>query len=163
MEAAETPVINGEVVESSVVEQEPKIDQAAEELRTVQEPPADDMEPSSEAVTGNTAVEQHEKHEKTVATVQIAKSEKAPLQALNVSDFRSQQHVADLGRDCTALHHVFGADTSRKGNMSLIELDTIIYATSTAVVFQNVSTAAKEYLMGVSDGGIGCVAVHPTR
>jgi hypothetical protein len=31
------------------------------------------------------------------------------------------------------------------------------------VVFQNISTAAKEYLMSIGDGGIGCVAVHPTR
>ena len=93
-----------------------------------------------------------------------SKSSKAGFaNALSVTSFRSQQHVADLGRDCTALHHVFGADISRKGNMSLIENDTIIYATATAVVFQNVSTSAKEYLLSISDAGIGCVAVHPSR
>ena len=86
-----------------------------------------------------------------------------PTQALAVTNFRNAQNVADMGRECTALHHVFGADMSRKGNMSLIEQDTIIYATATAVVFQNISTAAKEYLMSIGDGGIGCVAVHPTR
>ena len=47
--------------------------------------------------------------------------------------------------------------------MSLIEDDTIIYATATAVVFQNVSTSAKEYLLSIGDAGIGCVAVHPSR
>jgi hypothetical protein len=86
-----------------------------------------------------------------------------PQQALSVTNYRNAQNVADMGRECTALHHVFGADMSRKGNMNLIEHDTIIYATATAVVFQNISTAAKEYLMSIGDGGIGCVAVHPTR
>ena len=85
------------------------------------------------------------------------------MQALNVADFRCPQSIADLGRECTALHHVFGMDTSRKGNMNFIEPDTIIYATSTAVVFQNVSNSTKEYLVSIDDGGIGCVAVHPTR
>ena len=83
--------------------------------------------------------------------------------ALCISDYRSPQNVADLGRECTALHHVFGVDSSRKGNMNFIEHDTIIYATATAVVFQHVSTSAKEYLMSIGDGGVGCVAVHPTR
>ena len=82
---------------------------------------------------------------------------------LNVCNFRSQQSVADLGRECTALHHVFGVDMSRKGNLNLIEHDTIIYATTAAVVFQNVATSAKEFLLSVGDGGIGCVAVHPSR
>jgi hypothetical protein len=102
-----------------------------------------------------------------VESVPIASSEsrkeRAHQEALNVSNYRSPQSVADIGRECTALHHVFGADLSRKGNMSLIEHDTIIFATSTAVVFQNVSTSAKEYLLSVSDSGIGCVAVHPSR
>lgn len=92
----------------------------------------------------------------------VAKPDRVP-ETLNIADYRSSQSVADLGRECTALHHVFGMDTSRKGNLNFIEHDTIIYATTTAVVFQNVSTSAKEYLMSVGDGGIGCVAVHPTR
>lgn len=88
---------------------------------------------------------------------------RAAYEELSVTKFRNDQSISDLGRECTALHHVFGVDMSRKGNMNLIENDTIVYATTTAVVFHNVSTGAKEYLMSIGDGGIGCVAVHPTR
>lgn len=92
----------------------------------------------------------------------VVKNERVS-ETLTISDYRSPQSVADLGRECTALHHVFGVDSSRKGNMNFIEHDTIIYATATAVVFQHVATSAKEYLMSIGDGGVGCVAVHPTR
>lgn len=76
---------------------------------------------------------------------------------------RNQQSIADIGRECTALHHVFGADIYRKGNFHLIEYDTILYSTSSTLVFQNVNTGYKEYLLSIDDNGIGCVAVHPSR
>jgi hypothetical protein len=82
---------------------------------------------------------------------------------VSVQSLRNPQSVADLGRECTGLHHVFGVDMSRKGDLSLIEDDTIIYATATAVVFQNVHTGVKEYLLSIDDSGVGCVAVHPSR
>ena len=97
-----------------------------------------------------------------VASEPVQKVERSAV-PLNVTSFRSPQNVADMGRECTALHHVFGMDMSRKGNLNLIEEDTIMYATTSAVVFQNVGTAAKEYLMSISDFGIGCVAIHPSK
>ena len=81
----------------------------------------------------------------------------------DIALLRNQQSIADLGRECTALHHVFGTDIYRKGNLHFIEYDTILYATSSTLVFQNVSTGYKEYLLSIDDNGIGCVAVHPSR
>jgi len=82
---------------------------------------------------------------------------------ISVQSLRNPQSVVDLGRECTGLHHVFGVDMSRKGDLSLIEDDTIVYVTATAVVFQNVHSDVKEYLLSIDDSGVGCVAVHPSR
>lgn len=76
---------------------------------------------------------------------------------------RGPQSIADLGRDSLALHHVFGADMSRRGGIFLIEDDTIVYAVTAAVVFENTISGKKEYLLGIDDGGVGCVTIHPSR
>jgi len=81
----------------------------------------------------------------------------------DINALRQPQSIADLGRDSLALHHVFGMDMTRRGGIYLIEDDMIIYAVSAAVVFESTISGKKEFLIGIDDGGIGCVAVHPTR
>ena len=81
----------------------------------------------------------------------------------SIQSLRSPQHVADIGRECLALHHVFGIDMDRKGNLFLIQDEKIIYASANAVVFENTVSGEKEYLMGIDDGGVGCVTIHPSR
>lgn len=136
--------------------------EAAEEVAGALDNEIVEQQSADLAAEQNDSEKAEQETSQTVASSE-SKIERPQQEALNIAGFRSPQHVADIGRECTALHHVFGADVSKKGNMSLIEHDTVIYATSTAVVFQNVSTAAKEYLLSVGDNGIGCVAVHPSR
>ena len=38
----------------------------------------------------------------------------------DIQSLRAPQHVADIGRECLALHHVYGLDMTRKGNLFLI-------------------------------------------
>jgi len=76
---------------------------------------------------------------------------------------RNPQSCADIGRECTALHHVFGVDIYRKGNLNLIESDILVYSTPSAIVFQNIQSGYKEYLLSIDDNGIGCVTVHPSK
>jgi hypothetical protein len=76
---------------------------------------------------------------------------------------RKPESVADLGRDVLGLHHVFGNDLGRRDNLKLIENDRIIYATSSAVVLENLTSGKKDYILAVEENGIGCVVVHPTR
>lgn len=78
------------------------------------------------------------------------------------NEIRKPESVADLGRETLALHHVFGRDYSRRGNLHLIEDDRIIYATSSAIVLEYLSTGQKEYLLSLDENGIGCVVVHPS-
>ena len=76
---------------------------------------------------------------------------------------RGDQCVADLGRDCMGLQYIFGYDLSRRGNLFFIEENRVIYASSAAVVLENLITGMREFVMGIDAGGVGAVAVHPTR
>lgn len=80
-----------------------------------------------------------------------------------IANLRRPQSVADLGRETMALHHIFGNDMSKNGNLYLIGDEDVMYATSTAVVFQNTNTGFKKYLMPIDEGGVGTVTVHPSR
>eukprot|EP01041_Mallomonas_annulata_P002802 gene2802-5517_t len=80
-----------------------------------------------------------------------------------VTKLRRPQCVSELGRECTALHHVFGADLSRKGNLAFINKNVLIYATGNSVVFEDIVLKTKRYLLALDDAGVGCVTVHPSR
>ena len=80
-----------------------------------------------------------------------------------LAKLRGPQSVADLGRETMALHHIFGNDMSKNGNLYLIGEEDVMYATSTALVFQNTNTGFKKYLMPIDEGGVGTVTVHPSR
>lgn len=80
-----------------------------------------------------------------------------------LSSLRKPLCVADLGRECLALHYTFGVDMTRRGNLYLIEDEKIIYAIASSVVFEDVKSGQKSFLLGLDEGGVGCVAVHPSR
>ncbi len=80
-----------------------------------------------------------------------------------ISTLRKPESYADLGRDCLALHQIFGFDVSRKGNWCLLEPNKVIFASGSSVVLQNVNDGSRDYLLSIDDQGIGCVAVHPSR
>jgi hypothetical protein len=71
--------------------------------------------------------------------------------------------TADLGSDGTALYRVLGVDQNSRGNLALIEDDVLIYVSGNATIFENVTRNTKDYLLYIDDGGVGCVAVHPSR
>ena len=80
-----------------------------------------------------------------------------------ISDLRKPLHIADLGRACLGLYHVHGIDMFKRGNLSFIETRKIVYVTSNSVVFQDIDTGLKSYLLGIDEGGVGCVCVHPSK
>jgi len=81
----------------------------------------------------------------------------------SIKDLRKPQCAVELGRELIALHHIFGVDTSRRGNLSYMGDNIIIYAMANSVVFDNVLTHKCSYLMAIDEAGIGCIAVHPSR
>jgi hypothetical protein len=48
----------------------------------------------------------------------------------DVRTLRGPQAVSDIGRECIALHHLYGADNTRRSNLGIIEEDKIIYVVS---------------------------------
>ena len=80
-----------------------------------------------------------------------------------VESLRRPQAVTDLGRASSALYHTFGLDALRKKNLDLIDERTVVYAVGNAVVFEELGTQLKRYLLGLDEGGVGCVTVHPTK
>ena len=81
----------------------------------------------------------------------------------SVVKYRRPEAIADLGRSTSALFHIFGTDLARKSNFALIEDEIAVYAVGNSLVFENLVNGFKSYLMGLDDGGVGCVAVHPSR
>jgi hypothetical protein len=81
----------------------------------------------------------------------------------DMTSLRRPMSVCDIGKDYLALHHIFGTDITRKDNISLIDNSTIIYANGNCVVIENIWNQTKQYIFSIDEGGIGCVAVHPSR
>lgn len=89
--------------------------------------------------------------------------EAAEEKEYEVRTLRKPQHVADMGREVLAFHHVFGSDSSKRDNFAFIKEDVIVYTLASAVVFENLKFCQKEYILAIDEGGVGCVAVHPSR
>ena len=87
----------------------------------------------------------------------------ADTESYDVASLRKPVSVADLGKDYLALHHVFGSDLTRRNNIALIENHRLIYALGNTVVLEDITTGGKDYLLSVEEGGVGCIAVHPSR
>jgi hypothetical protein len=79
------------------------------------------------------------------------------------SSLRKPEYVGDIGREAIGLYHVFGHDVGRRNNLHLIEDDRIIYASSSAVILEDLKSGKKDYILAVDENGIGCVVVHPSR
>jgi hypothetical protein len=81
----------------------------------------------------------------------------------SVANLRKPLSICDLGRECMGLEHAYGVDATKLGNMHFIEKKKIVYALSSAVVFQDIEIGHKSFLLGIDEGGVGCVAVHPSK
>jgi hypothetical protein len=84
-------------------------------------------------------------------------------ESVDIAMLRRPQSIADVGKDFIALHHVFGTDISRRDNLSFIDDQTLAYVNGNCVIFENIWSRNRTYLLGIDDGGVGCIAVHPSR
>ena len=80
-----------------------------------------------------------------------------------VDQLRRPESIASVGRQASSLYHTFGLDALRKKNLQLIGERSICYAAGNSVIFENLDTHNKTYLLGLDEGGVGCVAVHPCK
>ncbi|XP_047247740.1 cilia- and flagella-associated protein 44-like isoform X2 [Girardinichthys multiradiatus] len=59
--------------------------------------------------------------------------------------------------------HSFGYDSRRRSNLKLLDETTLMFIAGNLLVLLDVSTKQQRYLRSCSGGGIGALAVHPTR
>lgn len=81
----------------------------------------------------------------------------------SAQSLRRPTSISDIGAEGTALYKIIGSDLSRRGNIALIDDDLLIYVCGNAVIFEDIKNKLKNYLLCIDDGGVGCVAVHPSR
>ena len=94
----------------------------------------------------------------------MSESEEAPeVDVYAVKNLRKEEVQLDVGLSKSAFNYSFGNDNNRRGNLYLIEDHRMIYISGNAIVFEDLRTKKKEYLLGIDEGGIGCIQVHPTR
>jgi hypothetical protein len=85
------------------------------------------------------------------------------LKEYKFSTLRPPLSIAELGRDIIGFHHIYGYDSSRKGNLHFIEDDRIIFVDGSTIVLENIHDGSREFLIDVSECGASCVAVHPSK
>lgn len=64
---------------------------------------------------------------------------------------------------CSILQDSIGHNINKKDNLFLIENDILVYVTSNSVVFENLESRERSYLLSLDSGGVACIAVHPSR
>ena len=71
--------------------------------------------------------------------------------------------IPDIGVQGAALYHVFGMDYTKRGNLLVVEDSVVAFVSGNSVIFENMINHSRNYLMGLDEGGVGCIAIHPSR
>ncbi len=80
----------------------------------------------------------------------------------DIQTLRRQVSAADIGSEAAALYHIFGMDYKKQGNLHHVDSETVAYVGGNCVIFENVYSGQKKYLMGLDERGVGCITVHPS-
>ncbi|KAJ9527700.1 hypothetical protein QJQ45_025974 [Haematococcus lacustris] len=87
-----------------------------------------------------------------------------PTAAYDVSQFRLARNAKhELGEECAPTTHLLSLDAQRRNNLAWVEEDTLAVVAGNNVVFLKLPAMTQTYLAGVDGGGIGALAVHPSR
>ncbi|XP_070551975.1 cilia- and flagella-associated protein 44-like isoform X2 [Ptychodera flava] len=62
-----------------------------------------------------------------------------------------------------SVHHSFGYDCMKRSNLQMLDPNTVVFAAGNIVQILNLQTKEQQYLRSSSGGGIGAIAVHPSR
>eukprot|EP00958_Prasinococcus_capsulatus_P003259 scaffold302_cov397-Prasinococcus_capsulatus_cf.AAC.7 len=81
----------------------------------------------------------------------------APVYATKAVDLRGSP--AEQVHLCSSL----GFDCTKRNNIHVLAPDVLVHSTGNTVQILDLKTQAQSYLRGLDGGGIGAIAVHPTR
>ncbi|XP_033757971.1 cilia- and flagella-associated protein 44-like isoform X3 [Pecten maximus] len=68
-----------------------------------------------------------------------------------------------LPEDMLSLQYSFGYDCTKRANLHLLDEKTVIFAAGNLVQLVDLQTREHTYLRSTSGGGVGALAVHPSR
>ncbi|XP_048254045.1 cilia- and flagella-associated protein 44-like isoform X2 [Haliotis rufescens] len=68
-----------------------------------------------------------------------------------------------LPEDLLSLQHSFGYDCRRRANLFMLDSRTLIFIAGNLVQLLDINTKEQRYIRSTSGGGIGALAVHPSR
>ncbi|XP_053313360.1 cilia- and flagella-associated protein 44 [Spea bombifrons] len=79
---------------------------------------------------------------------------------------RSQPYItpdSGIPNNVLQLLHSFGYDCTRRANLHLLDDQTLLYVAGTACVILALKPQGQRYLRSSSGGGVGAIAVHPSK
>ncbi|XP_056259641.1 cilia- and flagella-associated protein 44 [Seriola aureovittata] len=70
---------------------------------------------------------------------------------------------SEIPENLLHLSHSFGYDSGRRANLQVLDDRTLIFIAGNLLVLLDISTKEQRYLRSCSGGGIGSIAVHPSK
>ncbi|KAL5020106.1 hypothetical protein ScPMuIL_002998 [Solemya velum] len=83
-----------------------------------------------------------------------------------IEDMVSHAKVSEesgLPEDLLVLQHSFGYDCTKRANLHILDVKTVVFAAGNMVQLLDLQTKEQTYIRSTSGGGIGAIAVHPSR
>lgn len=74
-----------------------------------------------------------------------------------------EESIFEIGRDALYLDNIYGFDNNMNQNLHFLDFETIIYATTAGIIIQNITSNHRIFLTSLDEGGVGCIAVHPSK
>ncbi|XP_033981538.1 cilia- and flagella-associated protein 44 isoform X1 [Trematomus bernacchii] len=84
----------------------------------------------------------------------------------NYEELHSRPYItpdSEIPENLLHLCHSFGYDSGRRGNLQLLDDNTLIFIAGNLLVLLDVSTKEQRYLRSCSGGGIGTIKAHPSK
>ncbi|KAB5533238.1 hypothetical protein PHYPO_G00129510 [Pangasianodon hypophthalmus] len=70
---------------------------------------------------------------------------------------------SNIPQNLLQLSHSFGYDCRRRGNLQLLDEDTLAFVAGSMLVLLDMNTKQQRYIPSCSGGGIGAIMPHPSR
>lgn len=83
---------------------------------------------------------------------------------IEVSSIRKPTHNFEVANEALAFSKIFGIDGNKVGNLHLIEDEVMMYISANSIVVDNFGLLkSQKYIPSIDEGGIGSLAIHPSR
>uniref|UniRef100_H2MJA2 Uncharacterized protein n=1 Tax=Oryzias latipes TaxID=8090 RepID=H2MJA2_ORYLA len=95
-----------------------------------------------------------------------AKQQLSAHMSYKYEELRSRASVSpglDIPEDLLHLSHSFGFDSRRRANLGVLDDSTLIFIAGNLMVLLDVHAQEQRFLRSSGGGGIGAIAVHPSR